>query len=92
MDITMKNFAFDLPVIFHRSTTAPIRTAKEAASILRSHLQVRFTMAGLNALLLLERATEQTECEEARLAFCSWASNEQLMPCDNGKAESFTAS
>jgi hypothetical protein len=35
-------------------------------------------MQGLNTLLMLERAAEGTEVEEARRAFCLWASNEGL--------------
>jgi len=75
----MKDFAFDLPVILQLPTMAPIRTAEEAVCVLRAHLRSRFSIAGLNTLLMLERAIEWSECEEARIAFCSWASNEQLL-------------
>ena len=42
-------------------------------------MQERFTMEGLNTLLMLERAAEGYEIEEARLAFCLWASHEGLV-------------
>jgi hypothetical protein len=75
----MKDLAFDMPVRL-RSAAAAIRTADEAACFLRSHLRDRVTFAGLNALLKLERAAEGDEVvEEARQAFCSWASGEQLL-------------
>jgi hypothetical protein len=45
-------------------------------------LRQRFTVAGLTALLMLERAAEGSEVEQAREAFWSWASSEQLLaPC-----------
>ncbi|HEX2216185.1 MAG TPA: hypothetical protein VHG27_05765 [Xanthobacteraceae bacterium] len=75
----MKDFAFERPVLLGAPARAQIRTAEEAAHILRSRLRERFTIAGLNALLMLERAGETDEVEEARQAFCSWASNEQLL-------------
>ena len=75
----MKDFAFDTPVVVQAPVALLVRTAEQAASLIRSHLQSRFTMAGLNALLMLEGANELSECEEARLAFCRWASNEQLL-------------
>ena len=70
------NYAFDTPVPY--ASGALIRTVEEAASILRSRMQDCFTMEGLNTLLMLERAAEGDEIEEARLAFCSWASNERV--------------
>jgi hypothetical protein len=75
----MKDFAFDTPVAVQAPMALLVRTAEQAASLIRTHLQSRFTMAGLTALLMLEGAIEWTECEEARLAFCRWASNEQLL-------------
>jgi hypothetical protein len=75
----MNDFPFDSPVLLHSRLSAPIRTAEEAASVVRSCLRERFTMAGLNALLMLERAAEGREIEEARQAFWTWASSEQLL-------------
>jgi hypothetical protein len=71
--------AFDVPVVLLSTTSAPVRTAEQAASILRSHLRERITFAGLSALLIVERAVDEIEVEEARRAFCSWASGEQLL-------------
>jgi hypothetical protein len=70
--------AFDAPVHLQCASDALIRTVDEAVSIVRSNLRGRFTMQGLNTLLMLERAAEGTEVEEARRAFCLWASNEGL--------------
>jgi hypothetical protein len=75
----MHDFAFDMPVLLHSRLGAPIRTAEEAAGIVRSCLRERFTMAGLTALLMLERAAEGSEIEEARQAFWTWASSERLL-------------
>ena len=75
----MKDFAFDMPVRLHSPPGRPIRTVEEAACLIRSCLRQRFTMAGLNALLMLERAAEGDEVAEAREAFWSWASSEQLL-------------
>jgi hypothetical protein len=75
----MKDFAFDMPVLLHSPLGTPIRTVEQAACIIRSGLRQRFTMAGLNALLMLERAAEGDEVEEARQAFRAWASSEQLL-------------
>ena len=69
-----KDYAFDTPVI-HQALNEPIRTIDQAASILRSSLQSQFTMVSLNALLVIERASENGEVAEARQAFCSWASS-----------------
>ena len=82
----MKNFAFDTPVVLRPAIAAPVRTAEQAVSVLRLHLQSRFTMAGLNALLMLERAMECFEFDEAQAVFLSWASGEKLLalqPDDN---------
>ena len=73
----MKDFAFDVPV--HCGFPSPIRTAGEAVLLLNSHLQARFSIAGLNTLLMLERAGEGTDVREARIAFSAWAFNEQLL-------------
>jgi hypothetical protein len=75
----MTDFAFDVPVLLHSPLSTAVATAEEAARIVRSCLQERFTMAGLTALLMLERAAEGAEVAEARQAFWSWASNEQLL-------------
>jgi hypothetical protein len=75
----MNDFAFRIPVLLDSRLGAPIRTAEEAAGIVRSCLRERFTMAGLNALLMLERAAEGSEIEEARQAFWTWASSERLL-------------
>jgi hypothetical protein len=75
----MTRCAFDIPVLLESQLGAPIRTAEEAADIIRSCLRERFTMAGLTALLMLERAAEGCEVREARQAFWSWASSEQLL-------------
>ena len=75
----MTVFAFDAPVLLHSPLSTAIKTADEAACIVRSCLQERFTMAGLTALLKLERAAEGVEVAEARQAFWSWASSEQLL-------------
>jgi hypothetical protein len=79
----MKDLAFDMPVLLHSPLGTPIRTAEETACIIRTCLRERFTMAGLNALLMLERAAEGDEVEEARQAFWSWASSEQLLAPDS---------
>ena len=71
------NFAFDVPVLL-RSVPGTIRTVEEAACILRLHMRGRFTMEGLNTLLMLERAAEGDEIQEARQAFCSWALHERV--------------
>jgi hypothetical protein len=75
----MKNFAFDSPVVLSSATATPIETAEQAASVLREHLRSRFTMAGLSALLMLERALECAECEAAQAVFLAWASSENLL-------------
>jgi hypothetical protein len=71
------SYAFDVPVLL-RSATGVIRTVEEATCILRSRMRARFTMEGLNTLLMLERAAEGDEIEEARRAFYSWALHERL--------------
>ena len=72
----MNDVAFDEPVLLRSRESEPIRTVEQAACILRSRLQLQFTIASLNMLLVLERAAEGAEVEEARKAFCSWASKE----------------
>ena len=72
------DYAFDLPVRLRCASGTLIRTVEQAASILRSSLQERFTMEGLNALLMLERAAEGYEIDVARRAFSSWAAHEGL--------------
>jgi len=72
------DYAFDIPVPLYCASGTLVRTAEQAACILRSNMQERFTMVGLNTLLMLERAAEGYEIEEARLAFCLWASHEGL--------------
>jgi hypothetical protein len=67
--------AFDQPVAL---SAALIRTAGQAADIVRSALRTHFTIQGLNTVLMLERAVLGTEVQEARMAFCSWATNEGL--------------
>ena len=72
------DYAFDLPVLLRSPSGTLIRTVEQAACILRSNIRERFTMEGLNTLLMLERAAEGDEIQEARRAFCSWASHEGL--------------
>ena len=72
------DYAFDMPVHVRCASATLIRTVEQAASILRSSLQQRFTMEGLNALLMLERAAEGYEIDVARRAFSSWAAHEGL--------------
>jgi hypothetical protein len=70
----MNDCAFDVPVMLQSQPNEPIKTVQQAADILRAHLQLQFTIVGLNTLLVLERAAEGAEIEEARQAFCRWAS------------------
>ena len=70
--------AFDQPVALGAECATLIRTAGQAADIVRSALRVRFTIQGLNTVLMLERAVLGSEVQEARVAFCSWAANEGL--------------
>ena len=70
--------AFDQPVALSAECAMLIRTAGEAADIVRSALRARFTIQGLNTVLMLERAVLGSEVQEARVAFCSWAANEGL--------------
>lgn len=72
------DYAFDIPVHLRCAAGTLIRTAEQAASILRSSMQERFTMEGLNTLLMLERAAEGYEIDVARRAFSSWATHEGL--------------
>jgi hypothetical protein len=72
---TATDYAFDLPV---RASGTLIRTVEQAASMLRSSMRQRFTMEGLNTLLMLERAAEGDEIDLARRAFSSWATHEGL--------------
>jgi hypothetical protein len=73
----MMDSAFDQPVLLSRCSR-PVRTASEAASIVRHQLKGRLSIAGLNTLLMLERAAVGVEVEEARRAFLEWASRERL--------------
>jgi hypothetical protein len=70
--------AFDQPVALNAEYATLIRTAGQAADIVRSALRSRFTMQGLNTVSMLERAVLGSEIQEARVAFCSWAANESL--------------
>jgi hypothetical protein len=56
----------------------PIRTVEQATVLLRAQLQQRFTIEGLNTLLMLERAADGCEIDVARRAFRSWAAHEGL--------------
>jgi hypothetical protein len=76
--IVATDYAFDIPVRLYCASVTLVRSVEQAACILRSNLQERFTMEGLNTLLMLERAAEGYEIEEARLAFCLWASHAGL--------------
>ena len=71
------DYAFDNPIGLLQSETV-IRTASQAAEIVRSRLRTRFTMQGLNTILMLERALAGDEVEEARGAFYAWATQEGL--------------
>jgi hypothetical protein len=70
----MNDYAFDIPVVLQSRPGEPVKTVQQAADILRTHLQTQFTIVGLNTLLILERAADGAEIEEAREAFCLWAS------------------
>ena len=70
------DYAFENPVPLNDQTL--IRTASEAAEIVRSKMRRHFTMQGLNTVLILERAVADDEVEEARLAFHAWATGEGL--------------
>ena len=70
--------AFDQPVALSAERATLIRTAGQAADVVRSALRARFTIQGLNTVLMLERAVLGSEVQEARLAFCLWATNEGL--------------
>jgi len=70
--------AFDQPVALSADCATLIRTAGQAADVVRSALRARFTIQGLNTILMLERAVLGSEVQEARVAFCSWAANEGL--------------
>jgi hypothetical protein len=69
------DYAFDDPVTMSAQL---IRTVSQAADLVRSNLRSRFSMQGLNTILMLERAVSGSEVEEARVAFCSWATQEGL--------------
>ena len=71
------DYAFDNPVRL-RETGRLIRTAAQAADIVRSCMRTRFSMQGLATILKLEHAIAGDGVEEARLAFCSWATQEGL--------------
>jgi hypothetical protein len=73
-----QDVAFYEPVVI-RLSELTVRTADQAAEIVRSHLREQFTMQRLNTLLVLERATEGLEVEEARLAFSNWAHSDPAM-------------
>jgi hypothetical protein len=72
------DYAFDIPVHLRGSSGALIRTVEQAISLLRATLQQRFTIEGLNTLLMLERAADGCEIDAARQAFRSWAAHEGL--------------
>ena len=74
---SVTDYAFDNSVALLRNQTL-IRTASQAAEIVRSQMRRRFTMHGLNTILILERAVDDDEVEEARLAFHAWATGEGL--------------
>jgi hypothetical protein len=74
-----QEIAFDEPIIV-QIWNQPIRTVDQAAQIVRSHLQSQFTMQRLTTLLVLERAADGMEVEEARRAFFSWACTEISAP------------
>ena len=76
--LNITDYAFENPVLLGTPTTALVRTLSDAAYIVRLRLRERFTLAGLNTLLMLERATEEDEVEGARQAFCSWAQKERF--------------
>jgi hypothetical protein len=67
--------AFEEPLIVELSNQ-PVRTVEQAATIVRGHLQSQFTMHRLSTLLILERAAEGLEIEQAREAFRVWATVE----------------
>jgi hypothetical protein len=71
------DYAFENPVALLEAPML-IRTASQAIEIVRSNLRRRFTMHGLNTVLMLERALGGDEVEEARVAFCAWAVQEGL--------------
>ena len=72
------DYAFEIPVLLPALPEAIIRTVAQATSILRSNMRELFTIESLDVLLKLERAAEGDEVEEARQAFCSWASRRGL--------------
>lgn len=72
------DYAFEVPVLLPALPEAVIRTVAQATSILRSNMRELFTIDSLDVLLKLERAAEGDEVEEARQAFCSWASRRDL--------------
>jgi hypothetical protein len=72
------DYAFEDPVRLKLGSETLIRTAAQAANIVSSSMRARFTIYGLNTLLMLERALLGDEVEQARLAFSSWATQEGL--------------
>jgi hypothetical protein len=74
----LTQYAFEAPVRLNLESGTWIRTAAEAANIVSSTMRARFSMQGLNTLLMLERAIFGDEVEEARVAFYSWATQEGL--------------
>ena len=70
------DYAFENPVGLLGNEM--IRTASQAAEIVRSNLRRRFTMRGLDTILMLECAVAGHEVEQARIAFHTWAMHEGL--------------
>jgi hypothetical protein len=73
------DYAFDIPILVPAFPETIIRTVAQATSVLHSNMRELFTIEALNVLLMLERAAEGDEVEEARLAFYSWASRRGLV-------------
>jgi hypothetical protein len=71
--------AFDKPVLLASPRAVQIGGPEHAAEFVRSCLRQQFTFARLNMLLMLERAFSCEEVAEARRAFRTWASAEQLL-------------
>ena len=72
------DYAFEMPVLLHAVPETVIRTVGQAIGIMRSNMRELFTIEALDVLLKLERAAEGDEVEEAREAFCVWASRRDL--------------
>ena len=71
------DYAFDNPITLLTNGLL-VRTASQAAELVTSNMRNRFTMQGLNTVLMLERAIAGDEIEEARAAFYAWAAQEGL--------------